>query len=110
MNLPDYLDGIRLEHRVSRDDRPVLLHALRNQHAIERVAMMHRETLESEQMIDADGEGLDSVFRQSAEHVGTGRPGELQPARLYLNTNLPDAGNAKRKIGFARLGNNNLLA
>ncbi len=23
MNLPDYLDGIRLEHRVSRDDWPV---------------------------------------------------------------------------------------
>src|SRR5258708_4682997 len=101
MNLPDYPDGILLEHWVSRDDRQVFLHALCNQHAIERVAVMHGETLESEQMINADGEGLDPVLRQFAEHVWTGRAGEMQLARLYPDKNLPDAGDAQRKIGGA---------
>ena len=64
MNLPDYPDGILFEHWVSRDYRPVFLHALRNQHAIERVAMMRGKTLESEQMVKADGEALDAVLRQ----------------------------------------------
>ena len=99
MNLPDYPDGILLEHWVSRDDRPVFLDALRNQHAVERVTMMHGETLESEQMVNADGEALDPVLRQSAEHVWTSRPREVQLARLYLDKNLPDACNAERKIG-----------
>ncbi len=98
MNLPDYPDGILLEQWVSRDDRPVFLHALRNQHAIERVAMMHGETLESEQMVNADGERLDPVFRQSADDVGTGRTREIQLARLYLDKNLPEACDAERKI------------
>ena len=77
MNLPDYLDGILLEHWISRDDRPVFLHALRNQHAIERIAVMHGETFESEQMVNADGELLNPVLRQSAEQVWTGRPREI---------------------------------
>ena len=99
MNLPDYPDGILLEHWVSRDYRPVFLHALRNQHAVERVAMMHGETLESEQMVNANGEALDAVLSQFAEHVWTSRPREVELARLYLDKNLPDACNAERKIG-----------
>src|SRR4029077_202207 len=99
MKLPDYPDGVLLERRVSRDDRPAFFHALRNQHAIERIAVMHGEPLESEQMINADGEHLDAVLRQFAEQVWTGRPREIQLARLYLDKNLPDAGNAERKIG-----------
>ena len=97
MNLPDYPDGILLEHLVSRDDRPVFLHALRNQHAIERIAMMHGKTLESEQMINADRERLDRVLHQFSEHVRTGRPRKIQLARLYLDKNLPDACDAQRK-------------
>ena len=84
MKLPCYPDGILFEHRVSCDDRPVFLHALRNQHAIERVTMMHREMLESEHVVNADVEALDAVVRQSAEHVWTSRPREIQLARLYL--------------------------
>src|SRR5450631_91484 len=63
---------------------------------------MHGETLESEQMVNADGERFDSVLRHSAEHVGTGRPRETQLAGLYLDKNLPDACNAERKIGASR--------
>ena len=55
MKLPDYLDGVMLELRVSRDDGPAFFHALRNQHAIERIAVMHGQMFESEQMVDADG-------------------------------------------------------
>jgi hypothetical protein len=99
MNLPDYPDGILLEHWVNRHDRPVFLYALCNQHAIKRVAVMHGETLESEQMVDGDGESFDSVLRHSAEQVWTGRPRESQLAGLNLDKNLPDACNAERKIG-----------
>src|SRR5258708_28538930 len=91
MNSPDYPDGILLEHWVSRDDRPVFLHALRNQHAIERVAMMRGKTIESEQMVNADGEALDAILRQFAEHVRAARPGESQLARLYLDKKMSDA-------------------
>src|SRR5260370_7325181 len=99
MNLPDYPDGIVLEHWVSRDDRPAFFHALRDQHTVERVTMMHGETLESEQMVNANGEALDPVLRQFAEHVWTRRTGEIQLARLYLAKNLPHASDAQRKTG-----------
>lgn len=101
MKLPDYLDWVLLESAVSRDNRPVFLDALRNQHAIEWVAVMHGETIESEQMVNGDGERRDSVLRHSAEDVWAGRPRETQLARVYLDKNLPNARNAERKIGAA---------
>src|SRR5271168_2542078 len=90
-DLPNYSDGILLEHWVSRNDRPDFFHALRNQHAIEWIAMEPGETLEREQMVDADGEHLDTVLRQFSEHVRTGRPRKFQLARLHLDEDLPDA-------------------
>jgi len=83
VNLPDYPDGILLEHRVSGDDRPVFFHALRNQHAIDG-RDDGGEAIESEQVIKGDWEMLNPVFRQFAQHVWTGRPRERQLADCTL--------------------------
>lgn len=95
---PNHLNRIVLEQRVSGDDWQILLQALGDQDPVEGIAMMHGESLKSEQMINADGKSLDPVLCQSAEYVWNGRPGKIQLARLYLDKNFPDAGNAERKI------------
>ena len=96
---PDDLNRIMLEPWVRSDHWQILLQTLGDQHSVERIAMMRGEPIESQQMINADGESLNPVLRQSADQVWTGGPREIQLARLYLDENFPEAGNAERKIG-----------
>src|ERR1700679_2727472 len=95
---PDDLNRIMLEPWVRSDHWQILLQTLGDQHSVEGIAMMHGEPLESEQMINADRESFDPVLRQSTEQIGGGRPREIQLARLYLDENFPEAGNAEEKI------------
>jgi len=44
MWLPDHIDRITLKYRIGSDQRKFFLDALRNQDAIEGIAMMHRQS------------------------------------------------------------------
>src|SRR5215468_5140763 len=50
-NLPDQANWVSFQVTISRDHRQALFHGLRNEHSVEGIAMVHRETFKSQQMI-----------------------------------------------------------
>jgi hypothetical protein len=61
MKLPDYPDWVIPENRIGGDDGPALFQALRDQHAIEWVAVMQLQALHAQHVFKLDWEHADAV-------------------------------------------------
>src|SRR5580658_6200532 len=91
MWLPDHIDRITLKYRIGSDQRKFFLDALLNQDAIEGIAMMHRQSFYSQDMIEFNGEDLDPVLGELSHQIRTGGLRKRQLACFHFNQNLPNA-------------------
>ena len=84
--------------RIGCDDGKTFFDCLGNEYAVERVAVMHRETFEREQMVQIEGQSSDLILSQSADHVGTSGLRKIQLSQLHLNQNFPNTGDTQKQV------------
>ena len=98
--LPDQLDRITIKVRIGRDQGKFFLDTLRDQDTVERVAVVHRQRFDPQDVVQSNRQNLDPVLCCLLNKVRTRRLRQRKFARLHFDQYLPNAGAlSQRSLG-----------
>ena len=103
-SLPDRLDGIIRESRVGCDQWQLLFQALRNQDAVEWVAVMHRDTFQPPDVGEAQWQNRNAIHLQLSGEIISNRSGQNELADLHLHDDFPKTHDADPHVRPSEAG------